>query len=214
MKDIIRKFDYCDSVPTEIIKGTIGLLCNHCKKISYRKAYVSIGTCPINMYISPVLSYEYRCDHCKEIAKNAEPIDPNIAETIAILNSKGYYTIGSSEGHIDCGEYIPRYAPYIDFLFAHQYEVMFKYPLPGDWVWTTENENDDRFMIEDTNFEDVDKDHILEYKEQTLDLIKKWAESLPTSEELKLNYHNGNLINDEYVNNVKESILEEYFYAL
>ena len=73
------------------------------------------------------------------------PLDPNIAPMIAELNSKGYTTVSSCEGHE--WNRLEQTYPYIEFMYPGQKKVLRYIPLQGPWKLDTSIEGEDRFRI-------------------------------------------------------------------
>lgn len=83
--------------------GTIGLMCPHCFHVVYAtinlSCYVSITSKRGHIDVLQNTVYETDiCESCGKYAKLIE-LDPNIAETISLLNKKGYLTKFCCEGH-------------------------------------------------------------------------------------------------------------------
>ena len=83
--------------------GTIGFMCPHCFHVFYAtinfSCYVSITS--KKGFIEVLQNTAYETDECESCGKytNLIEVDPNIAETISLLNKKGYLTKFCCEGH-------------------------------------------------------------------------------------------------------------------
>lgn len=92
--------------------GTIAYMCPYCYDIIYINGSYNLNFKFHRDNIYPKLTITYRCKVCNNIVEGIE-LDPNIAETISILNKKGYYTKYCCEGHYENKK--PNSTPYIYF---------------------------------------------------------------------------------------------------
>jgi ribosomal protein S27E len=114
------------------MKGIMGIMCPECKNITYIEGSYSFNLknveCPSNL-VSARIIYKIQCNWCGTVINTTQdPIDPNIAPIISILNKKGYTTIESCEGHQCDGENSSQ--PYILFAGNKIETVIANNPLP------------------------------------------------------------------------------------
>ena len=190
--------DYCNNKRYSE-DGTIVLMCPCCLHMT--KINVSIlnviGSHKINNFYIET-KYNGECSNCNEYVE-FECIDINMAEIIEILNSKGYYTAFSCEGHIESDIITGKDVfsnPYIYFYFWEDSEILKDYPLPKTWKLPEDHAKCARFSIYD-NIEDIipdeiksnDSDNFIMWlynnwdKENRLKDIYDWAVSLPDRDE-------------------------------
>lgn len=73
--------------------------------------------------------YTFQCPHCGHKNVVDYLIDPNIVESIALLNKKGYTTEFCCEGHEEKAD---SYAAYVRFAAGVTIDLV-RYPLPFPW---------------------------------------------------------------------------------
>ena len=161
--------------------GYFAIICPKCFKVYTLKMKSSIdlefSSSKRNnlLYYYPEIILQCDCGH--EIhTKNI--FDPNIAPIIAILNSKGYYTTFSCEGHSLLLRQIskkPREAycqAYVSFLYPIDEEILKQFPIPAPWF--VDAKDYPQFVIRCK--ESYHRHHDIKDKMRPL---RKWAKSLP-----------------------------------
>lgn len=193
-RTIIQKEDYMLETET----GDIALMCPKCfhmieTKISYSKI-INASYNDISCFSTNNQWYGI-CTKCGESVK-FEEIDANLAKTMNILNTKGYYTAFCCEGHIGKDIYGDSSFsnPYIYFYFWEDAKVLETYPLPDTWYISDAYNKCEIFSIEDSIMKKVpvefknDKEYnqFVDWmkenwnQEKSLRDIYNWAVSLPT----------------------------------
>jgi hypothetical protein len=82
-----------------LVNGDIGFVCPWCLRPVYVPTHFSISL--FNGLSEHVrYSYTVECDKCHATFNAKDYYDPNILEAIMLLNSKGYGTLYSCEGHV------------------------------------------------------------------------------------------------------------------
>lgn len=177
-------------------EGEIVLMCPHCLHMETISVTIDnkVGRHNINDFYTET-KYHGDCPNCKEFTE-FECMDVNIAETIKILNSKGYYTAFSCEGHIeeDVITCLDTFSdPYIYFYFWKDSEILKEHPLPETWKLDDNDIKAERFSIHDNITDSIPEElwndgnenkFILWLcdnwdKEKRLKDIYDWAVSLP-----------------------------------
>lgn len=136
------------------IKGTIGFFCPRCYKPIYATTDYkdnTHGTHKGEVCIN--LTYDINCPRCGySFIWDSHPLDPNITNALAILNSKGYKTLFSCEGHYvnKCNDYA-----YIFFKYPNQRHVL-KY-IPIEKPWSLRKCEDNTFIIKPYNIKVLHK---------------------------------------------------------
>lgn len=161
-------------------RGVVGLMCQNCNNVIYRRLYVTIKSSieddkehsndnlKDNQYIYANLPFSIKksiCENCKCKDVNMIQLDPNIAETISVLNKKGYSTKFCCEGHGYGGAYV-----YFnnDEIMKKMFDTIFN-TLPSSWYLDLNNFKESKIIIRsDEN----------EYPNNILEL-NEWADSLP-----------------------------------
>ena len=182
--------------------GLIGLLCPNCLNIE-NIINIDLSSTIDNISFMKDFcietSYHGECHNCKEYVE-FECIDINMAQIVQILNSKGYYTAFSCEGHIepDAITHLDTFSPsYIYFYFWEDSEILKEYPLPKTWHLPNDNIKSEIFSIYDNIINTLPKEiscidnsdefiswlHINWDKENRLKDIYNWAVSLPDKDE-------------------------------
>ena len=176
-KDKLMNDDYYKTT----IKGNIAFFCTRCyKPILASTDYKDDTHGERDAEVSMNLSYHIKCPRCGYVFDwNDQPLDPNIAESIARLNIKGYKTLFSCEGHSNHD-----YA-YIYFRYHNQRHVL-KY-IPIEEPWYQRINSDNIFMLEPYGLKikqknstafciEADKNSKLEDRVKALD---RWVRRLP-----------------------------------
>ena len=187
----------------ETKKNHIGFFCQHCYhpwimkyKSSVNLAY--IDDVPNNLDYSPTVfeNFILRCPKCGKVNKFNSFLDPNITETLALLNRKGWQTNFSCEGHpgesVDyvinndtgIGKEVTEHVslPYIWFYPSINRNVVEYIPLPKPWYL---DKNEDEFIIRcDT----------IDMAKERLHSLYLWADALPN-----LNKHTPSIFRPEYI---------------
>jgi hypothetical protein len=160
-------------------------------------------------------TYHGECPNCKEYTE-FECIDVNMADIIRILNSKGYYTAYSCEGHIEPDAFTGKDTfsiPYIYFYFWDDSEVLKEHQLPNTWTLSNDDIKAEMFSISDNILDMIpeeiksdDSDKFISWlydnwdKESRLEDIYNWAVSLPDRDKefkesrLELSKTHGNMM--------------------
>ena len=186
-----RSIETNDYGVTDIEIGYTALMCPHCFDII--KVYADNRKCiqkPIDVdLILMSNSYFCECPKCGEQADFIE-LDINMAQIISTLNTKGYYTAYSCEGHLDLNEDL-FIRSYIYFYLNDDKDILDKHPLPNGWFIDDDYDPANVFCIHNTpndikDFKDMDeyRKYIKEIesiwdKKQLLEDIYKWACGLP-----------------------------------
>lgn len=168
--------------------GTLALMCPHCYSIS--KHHITIDgrvsitvdhTIKHNILPWMYCSYmdERECMQCGEYANKLIELDPNIADTISILNRKGFYTKFCCEGHGDDTQN----CPYIYFQNKYLMDC-YAHTIPITWYVDISDIRNGNFII---------RSESANYEECLLD-IYEWAKGLPF---IKSFGNNGFVIIDE-----------------
>lgn len=153
--------------------GTLALMCPRCYHIEKynvtANGKISISqTNSTNTRVLPFIGISYyndsACPECGNDNHDLIEIDPNIADTISILNRKGFHTAFCCEGHGDNDTLAYIY-------FVRKY-IMEKYigTLPLTWYVDLDDIRRGHFII---------RSESSNYVEAMLD-IYEWAKSLPT----------------------------------
>lgn len=178
------------------IGGFWAYMCPYCGKITLVHGTVNINIDVVNrdmdgmrgtanvvdingMDIDDIRCYaqlmcKIKCYNCGLYFETTDELDPNIAQTISVLNMKGYETLFSCEGHDDNEFYI-----YFKEFFHHR--ILETHPLP-EGLYLDENDKLSlgRFIIRSSIDHHKDKDEVdrnamsVMYSE-----LYKWALSLP-----------------------------------
>jgi hypothetical protein len=198
IKSTDRKiFNIAEGKKKYIETGYVGFMCPNCLNI------VNIGIASSNIIDNIAFikdfcvntSYHGECYNCKEYVE-FKCIDINMVKTIQILNSKGYYTAFSCEGHIepDNDTLMDTFrVPYIHFYLWEDSEILKDYPLPESWFMPDIYKSTNTFSIYDSIMEEIpkeisvidDQDKFISWmhknwdKEKRLKDIYNWAVSLP-----------------------------------
>ena len=176
-KDKFIREDYVKST----IKGNIGFFCPRCFKPILGTTDYSDDTHGVfEAEITMNLSYHIKCPRCGNIFDWVDhPLDPNITESLARLNFKGYKTLFSCEGHSNHDW------AYIYFRYPNQRHVL-KY-IPIGKPWYLRKHDDNEFSLEPYNIMikqknstsfciEADKDSKLSDRIEALDT---WVRRLP-----------------------------------
>jgi len=113
---------------TKFSEGIVGFFCPRCFSPIYCKQ--SINTSIITNFDAVYwrMNYSINCPYCNHTFRwDDDPLDPNITKSIALLNSKGYTTLFSCEGHDEYGE------AYVYFKHPDQRHVAKYIPVPEPW---------------------------------------------------------------------------------
>ena len=149
--------------------GTMALMCPKCYHIEKYKleinGKISISRNdqnPIDVLpnLCPIYANENDCPDCKSDYRRIE-VDPNIANTISILNKKGFYTVYCCEGH-------DKDPAYIYFRHKHVMEL-YAHTIPITWFIDFDDLRHGKFII---------RSESANYVEGMLD-IYEWAKTLP-----------------------------------
>ena len=183
------KFTMKHDYPKHIsYKGYMGAYCNNCYTPVVFDYDISIdskseihGNIMYNTSIDDIKEVVVTCPKCN-CEYEAIGIDPNIVDTIALLNKKGYTTLYSCEGNrISFKDINPDSLcnAYISFKDNHM-DVLSDNPLPYNWnVDLSLNEFVIRSNIPDgMPVEEYCSEEVLK---ERMDSIYKWAESLPNN---------------------------------
>lgn len=180
-----------------IVGGFWAYMCPHCGEITLVHGTVNINVDVVNRDMGGIkhgtanvvdivgmdmddircyaqLMCKIKCHNCGIYFETTDELDPNIANTISVLNIKGYETLFSCEGHDDSEFYI-----YFKEFFHHR--ILETHPLP-EGLYLDENDkiHFGRFIIRSSIDHHKDKDEVdrnamsVMYSE-----LYKWALSLP-----------------------------------
>jgi hypothetical protein len=132
------------------------------------------------IWVEPV--YHITCNECGEkYTTTDDPLDPNIAPIISMLNRKGYETLFSCEGHKY--PYNNETCPsqfYIYFKEFKYIKLVEKYPLPGLFSIEDYDTESNKFVIRAAMYS-MDKD--APSSKDLCDAIRLWARRLPNAED-------------------------------
>lgn len=185
-----------------IVSGDIALMCPKCfhvieSNVSSSKTIDNIGnTVAESICIND--KYFGKCTNCNDDVDFIQ-IDANMAQIINILNTKGYYTAFSCEGHIESDDYSGKKEftnPYIYFYFWDYTENLIDNPLPESWHIDPLDKRCKIFNINDNILDSApkyidDHDELINWLENNWDQKKRlediynWAVNLPDIPESK-----------------------------
>ena len=165
--------DAIENSMTMHMYGTLALMCPRCYHIEKYNVIANgkIAISPINstnVQVSPFIRISHYndgpCPECGNDNYDLIEIDPNIADTISILNRKGFHTAFCCEGHGDYGT--------MGYIYFVRKYIMEKYigTLPPTWYVDLDDIRREHFII---------RSESSNYVEAMLD-IYEWAKSLPT----------------------------------
>ena len=144
--------------------GTIALMCPECLnviRISVAHDNTTEDILDKLDYFSTSVSYHGACKRCGEHSLQI-PLDINIAQIVEVLNSKGYYTAFSCEGHIEKDAYeTTLYTfshPYIYFYLWNDFNILKEHPLPETWSIDNKNIQNEIFQIYDNIIDNIPED--------------------------------------------------------
>ena len=169
--------------------GYVGVYCPKCyTPYKFETSVRAIIKCN-HINIIPVvnldnlLKLDLSCNVCNE-SSIVTIIDPNIVDTIAVLNCKGYKTNYSCEGNMISDNMMC--TAYISFESdCFPLDIVSKYPLPEDWTLTVDDINEDLIGIYCYKPDSVSKQEYCS-SEMVVDRMKniyEWVIKLPTLEE-------------------------------
>lgn len=125
-----------------------------------------------------------QCEKCGEIYPNMIMLDPNISDTIQILNLKGYHTLFSCEGHGN-----DKITAYIYFKSKRILDLIAD-TIPITWYIDYSNIREGKFII---------RSESANYTEALFD-IYEWAKDLV---DLNIVYNNLNIVCNKYSRFIK-----------
>ena len=133
--------------------GVGAFICPSCYKVILAKCNLTREVCILDENLDDdgyvyIDDFRIGCPFCNHrFTHHGNPIDPNIAYPLAILNSKGYHTMYSCEGHSLNDD------AYVVFSDFSQKSIVKENPLPNDWFMDNtdllddENKMQSRFII-------------------------------------------------------------------
>lgn len=132
------------------IRGMVAFMCPHCLGLTYLKGGLTINL--QNEAGNPIhaeIKYQVTCNECGEYYETTEePLDPNIAPVIMMLNRKGYETVACCEGHkYPAGMNVGACQFYIKFKEFKYYKLTEKYLLPGLVCLDDDDIKNEEFII-------------------------------------------------------------------
>lgn len=82
------------------VSGVFGFYCDRCKEVTYTSGSLSYNIIPTDFSKVEVIEQKIHlnCFHCGNHIVSNNYLDPNIAETVGILQRKGYSVLRSCEG--------------------------------------------------------------------------------------------------------------------
>lgn len=185
MKHPVKRVDFSkDNWDHRKIRGMVAFMCPHCLGLTYLKGGLTINL--QNEFGNDVyaeIHYKIQCNECGERYETTDdPLDPNIAPIISMLNRKGYETLYSCESHKYPANHSGKANQfYIYFKDVKYYKLVEKYPLPEALVHLDEEDlADGKFIIRGT-VNSMDKKAPSPY--DLCDAVRRWARSLPDAEE-------------------------------
>lgn len=142
--------------------GDIAFMCPECfhmveTNIGYSKVIQNILD-KIEGFTS-TNEYGGMCPNCKEYVK-FEPIDINMAKTINILNTKGYYTVFCCEGYIGPDDYTGEEEVTLSYVYFYLWDdadVLQSNPLPNTWYLPDDDKECNIFSIRDNIINEMPK---------------------------------------------------------
>ena len=166
--------------------GYVGVYCPNCYTPYKFETSVKVNIKCNHIDIMPVVNLDdllklnLSCDICKE-SSIVTILDPNIVDTIAMLNYKGYKTKYSCEGNMISDDMMC--TAYITFKpVCFPLDIVDKYPLPEDWALVVDDINQDLIGIYCYKPDDVSKQEYCS-PEMTVTRMKsiyEWVIELPT----------------------------------
>lgn len=179
------RFNKIKTVNYQNIKhnGYVGVYCPKCYAPYKFEASVKVNIKCNHIDIMPVVNLDdllklnLSCDTCNE-SSIVTILDPNIVDTIAMLNYKGYKTKYSCEGNMISDNMMC--TAYISFESGcFPLDIVSKYPLPEDWTLTVD---DDLIGIYCYKPDDISKEEYcsLEMVMDRMKSIYEWVTELPT----------------------------------
>ena len=150
--------------------GDMGLICPNCLEATIYEGSVSIHRKPVHVQVlCPKCGHKFST-HAFNI------IDPNIVNTIAILNRKGYKTKACCEGHVSFyyGEKVSNDA-YVYLDNVEDVNIIEDHPLPQPWYIDKEDLAKDIFVIRCN-------------EENKVHLLESWAKSLNNKDKAEFEY--------------------------
>ena len=151
--------------------GTAAIICEECYKPIFikcnitKQVYILDESLTNKGEIHLINNFNVHCPFCgHNFIYEGDPIDPNIAYSIAELNRKGYKTLFSCEGHINNTIFKDAYIYFYDKY--QMIKTIISYPLPKTWN-TSSGIN--RFII---------RSKCIKLSKRIKDL-ELWVESLP-----------------------------------
>jgi len=167
-----KKYHVRNSLRDEFsLRGVGAFICPKCGKVIFAKCNITKEIYLLDENLDDdgyvyMNEFQIKCPYCAhKYSHIGNPLDPNIAESIAELNYKGYMTRYSCEGHEN--NYHHNDSAYINFAVDIASTVE-KYPLPPTWYMS------DNYTIR--SFKNLDL-------EDRVVMLWKWVNCLPIYKE-------------------------------
>ena len=166
-----------------ITDGTLGFICPVCGRVTYVPMYVKCVTKMVNESENATFPiYRVKCHTCDNEFYTMVDYDPNIVEILYVLNTKGYSTMYSCEGHVESYDQIS--VPYISF---KDKTICDSIKAPAGWKWDNDNPGllSLRYVMSDETSEEIlddfykGKSTYEDWKEQPLKDLAEWAIQIP-----------------------------------